>query len=192
MLTRIGQNRLRVSDEVLPSGIASHQPERATFLEPAMKQIPLTQGKFALVDDEDYEWLMQWKWYAANLGRSWYAARWRRKVDGPGPVMIFMHRVILGVAQNRQADHINGNGLDNRRFNLRPATSSMNSCNRRPIRLRKDKLPIGVYPQLKRFRARFRPKGCDINLGVYDNPEDAKRAYDAACAEFMAQQARET
>ena len=74
-----------------------------------MKQIPLTQGKYALVDDSDFEWLNQWKWNYNNG----YARR--IKEINKTREIIYMHRFILKINKEKVCDHINGNGLDNRR-----------------------------------------------------------------------------
>ncbi len=85
-----------------------------------MKKIPLTQGKFALVDDEDFEYLNQWKWKFL----SGYAARKK------GKKTIYMHRLVNNTLDNKSTDHINMNKSDNRKENLRSSTSSQNKFNR--------------------------------------------------------------
>src|SRR5574343_411505 len=93
-----------------------------------MKEIQLSQGKVAIVDDEDYDYLNQWKWYAAERKCGiWYATRNIRK-DGKVRI-IPMHRVILNTPKGMDTDHINGDGLDNRRSNLRSCTHMENICN---------------------------------------------------------------
>jgi hypothetical protein len=91
-----------------------------------MKFIPLTQGKFAKVDDEDYDWLMQWKWCAVQVkpkcGELWYAGRYPN---------IKMHREIAARDGLPQVDHQDSDGLNNQRYNLRPCTSSQNHQNKR-------------------------------------------------------------
>lgn len=82
-----------------------------------MKKIPLTQGKFALVDDEDFEWLSQWKWGLSNK----YAARNTDKA--------YMHRLVNKTQKGKDTDHINGDKLDNRRSNLRSARRAENNAN---------------------------------------------------------------
>lgn len=90
-----------------------------------MKQLPLTKGKFAIVDDEDFDIVNKWKWYyqtdREKESRSGgCAARYRN---------IRMHRFLLNVSENEIVDHKNGNGLDNRRSNLRVCTKSQNAMN---------------------------------------------------------------
>jgi len=82
-----------------------------------MKLIPLTQGKFAQVDDEDFEWLNQWKWYAAKKGNI-YCAQRNIKINGKHTA-IGMHNFILNSPPKTQIEHMDGCGLNNQRFNLR-------------------------------------------------------------------------
>ena len=86
-----------------------------------MKEIPLTRGKFALVDDEDYEWLSQWKWYCSTTG---YAVR------GCKNRILYMHREIAKTKPGMLTDHINRNKLDNRKENLRFCSHRENMKNR--------------------------------------------------------------
>jgi hypothetical protein len=139
-----------------------------------MKLIPLTQGKFALVDDEDYEYLSKFKWHAKKQTRKhfpdyFYAAR--------GKKGILMHREILNISEDQNVDHKNGNGLDNRKENLRPASQLENCRNRR---YRDKGLPRGITFQAGKFRARICILGKNISLGMFINIEDATKAYDHA------------
>jgi hypothetical protein len=95
-----------------------------------MKKIPLTQGKFALVDDENYEDLMQFKWYAHRVGNIFYAVR--AVQIGKKQQTEWMHRRILCLkfGDKRQTDHINHNGLDDKLNNIRVCTKKENSRNR--------------------------------------------------------------
>ena len=90
-----------------------------------MKKIPLSKGQFAIVDDEDYEKLVQWKWHQSVSG---YAIRNDSIINGIQP-KVYVHRLILNVPNGFQGDHINRNKLDNRRKNLRICTPSQNQMN---------------------------------------------------------------
>jgi len=92
------------------------------------KEIKLTQGKVALVDDEDFEYLNQWKWYAQKTRHHWYAARRGSRIIAPRPIY-YMHKEIIKDAD--LVDHKDGNGLNNTRKNLRAATRKQNVHNSR-------------------------------------------------------------
>lgn len=103
----------------------------AIFFYPYMKKIPLSQGQFALVDDSDFDWLSQWKWHAQKNHNTYYAVRSVR-VNGKG-TLILMHREILGLTDPKiYGEHWDGDGLNNQRSNLRPATNSENQKNKNP------------------------------------------------------------
>src|SRR3990167_2096609 len=93
-----------------------------------MKKIKLSQNKYALVDDSDFEFLNQWKWSLSSGG---YAER--QELKSLGGEKIRMHRLIIGAKEGQQADHKNMNRIDNRRGNLRICTKSQNmmNCGRR-------------------------------------------------------------
>lgn len=94
-----------------------------------MKSIQLTHGQVTLVDDADFEWLNQWTWHAhiAKGSAKYYACRFPSRKLGPRK-MIHMAALIMGESVGLP-DHINGNGLDNQRHNLRLATHSQNGMN---------------------------------------------------------------
>lgn len=144
-----------------------------------MKEIPLTQGKVALVDDADYDWLMQWKWFARASRGKFYAMRKIKTAKGRGHV--FMHNIILPPDNERRPDHINGNGLDNQRGNLRLATQLENTHN---AGARKDgRSPYkGViwHGSTQRWRARITVNKQRLHLGTFTDQISAAHAYDAA------------
>lgn len=114
-------------------------PEKQSiFIFNKMKLIPLTQGKFAQVDDEDFEWLSKRKWYARKANHVYYATTSAKLYDNVrakngGLPSFEMHRMIMGCGylDPRMIDHKDGNGLNNQRSNLRFATSSENNKNKR-------------------------------------------------------------
>lgn len=92
-----------------------------------MRKISLTQSKFALVDNDDYGWINQWKWFAYKSKQTYYASRISTGRH------LKMHRLILGfeIGDGNITDHIDGNGLNNQRANLRKCTNQQNNFNRR-------------------------------------------------------------
>lgn len=152
-----------------------------------MKKIPLTQGKFAVVDDEDYEKVSCWNWYYVT-GKGWktgYAVR-NEYSDG-GQRQIRMHRVILNVPEGVEVDHRDLDGLNNRKRNLRVATRAQNNTNQG---LRKDSKSgfKGVsWDQGGKWRARIR--GLQ-QIGMFDSPIEAARAYDSTARAVFGEFAR--
>ena len=143
-----------------------------------MKKIPLTQGKFALIDDEDFEHLSQWKWSALlrrdSHGDCWYAIRFAKVNEVADSKGILMHRVIAKAIKGTLVDHKNGNGLDNRRRNLRKVTTQQNAMNTKRTR-KNTSGHVGVYWNSKRqcWNAHIAPNGKKIVLGEFSNVNDA-------------------
>lgn len=139
------------------------------------KTIQLTRGKVAIVDDEDYDYLMQWKWCALSNNNCFYGFR----MDGRTGVV--MHRAIMGAPDGMEIDHVNGDGLDNRRENLRVCTSAENGRNRRRYKNNTSGFKgVAWQAERKRYRARISVDKRKYHLGDFLTPEDAARAYDAA------------
>lgn len=148
-----------------------------------MKEIPLSQGKTALVDDEDYDWLSQWKWYAVKMkGKFWYASR---KENNPKRHAVFMHREIMMAPKGMDIDHHDGNGLNNTRKNLRVCTRSENACNRRlPIINTTGYKGVTWNKLEQKYKARIVTNGKGIHLGYFSDPLQAAFAYDEAAKKY--------
>ena len=145
-----------------------------------MKHIPLTQGKFAIVDDEDYDFLMQWRWHAQKDGNTYYAIR----TENSTGAKVLMHRVILQVPRDMLTDHVNFDGLDNRRANIRQCSVAQNQYNRPPRKGCVSKYK-GVSWNRGRWHAEIKRQGKTVNLGRFDTEIDAAKAYDAKAKEIQ-------
>lgn len=146
-----------------------------------MKCIELTMGMVAIVDDEDFQEIAQYRWQFQALHG--YAQRTRKKVEGT-PRSILMHANIMRPEKGMDVDHINGNKLDNRRCNLRVCTRSQNLQN---MKLRKDNR-LGVKgvtfnKARQKYVAQITSNGKNKGLGYFLTIEEAKAAYDKAALE---------
>lgn len=135
--------------------------------------ILLTQGKFAIVDAEDYDWLSQYKWCAAKDKEAFYAHR------GNGGTTVSMHRAIMRAPKGMMCDHKNHNGLDNRKGNLRLCTSAQNQYNKRPKKGCASRYKgVVLRSNRKRWRAKIGFSRKRIHLGDFANEIQAALAYD--------------
>ena len=143
-----------------------------------MKEISLTQGKVALVDDDDFEWLYGLTWHCARNRKDetskFYALR-SVHINGR-QINILMHRDIAG-KPGLHVDHKDGNGLNNQRFNLRVCTPAQNQMNR--IKAFGSIKFKGVYwsKQHKKWHAQLQQNRKTIHLGFFEYSVDAAIAY---------------
>lgn len=157
-----------------------------------MKLIPLTQGKFAMVDDEDYDFLNQFHW---SVGSGGYPQRAVKTEKGWRPKR--MHRDLLNYTTeaNVMADHINGDRLDHRRSNLRLVSKAKNQQNQGKRSRKASSRFKGVYwaSDIKRWRAYISPCTRSMrrqSLGCYTDEVSAAKAYDAAALKWWGEHAR--
>ena len=142
-----------------------------------MKKIELTKGYFALVDDADYDWLMKWKWCASVQRSNVYAVR------KSNPCNIKMHRQIIGAPTGLMVDHIDHNGLNNQRDNLRLCNNSDNHKNSRPKGISRY-LGVSFRKDRNKFEAYIKTDEKYIHLGHYVNEVDAAMAYDLSAKKY--------
>jgi hypothetical protein len=144
-----------------------------------MKEIKLTQGKVTVVDDEDYEWLNQWKWHYAG------GSALRNIVKNKKWKSIWMHRLIMNTPDDLYVDHINHNRLDNRKKNLRICTTGQN--NRNSLKRKNNKSGYkGVYwkKQSKKWCAEIGINNERMYLGLFVDIKDAVNAYNRKAKEL--------
>jgi hypothetical protein len=160
--------------------VARHDPSyRLPAPEPQtgdIRFIPLTQGKFAIVDAADYEWLSKYHWLSATTDKTTYAYRIENGKR------IKMHREIMKPRKGQVVDHINHNGADNRRSNTRNCSSRQNSCNARPRRGTSQYR--GVCRSGDRWLAYVGYLWRAVNLGAFDSEIEAARAHDRKAIEL--------
>jgi len=144
-----------------------------------MKRIPLTHEQFAVVDDSDFEWLSQWRWYACRNCKCWYA---HTNINGRN---VQMHQLLCVAPKGYEIDHKNNDGLDNRRDNLRICTHAQNIHNQK----------IQTRPKTSRFKgvrlhscgtweARIRVAGSQLYLGHHNTESAAALAYNEAAQKY--------
>lgn len=143
-----------------------------------MKEIPLTQGKVAFVDDSDFERLSKYKWFATQNRKNgnWYARTTiMTKETKCGHTSIGMHRMILG-DEFKVIDHKDGNGLNNQRLNLRGCSYAQNQMNKRIAKTNKTGYK-GVFPSGNKFISKVGINKKTVRLGRFNTAIEAAKAY---------------
>ena len=151
-----------------------------------VKEIPLTQGKIALVDDEDYERIIQYKWSANKIGNTWYAV----SRESTTHKTILMHRLILSTQPHELCDHINGNGLDNRRCNLRLASKSQNAMNQTKTHGTSTYKGVTWNKRANKWTVQIMFNYKNIYMGDFRDEREAAIAYDEKAIELFGEYAK--
>lgn len=146
-----------------------------------MKTVPLTQGKFALVDDEDYDFLMQWKWGAQKHGHTFYARQSAHRGS------LSMHSLLIEAPVGYEIDHRDRDGLNNQKSNLRVATRSQNNRNRSKTTKQCTSVFKGVRWDQGKWDARVTIEGKPVYIGRFDQEHHAALAYDLWATDLYAE-----
>lgn len=157
------------------------------------KEIKLTQGRVALVDDDDYEYLSQWKWFLSSSNSRAYAVRKSRiqEVELEPHSHVFMHKILLKCPNNAVVDHKDGNKLNNQKHNLRICTHKQNARNStKPISNKSGYKGVFYYESRNKYHSRIKVNGRSIHLGYFTDATLAARAYDNAAKKYFGDFAR--
>jgi len=155
-----------------------------------MKEIPLSQGRVALVDDEDYEELIKYNWHAYRHRNTYYAIRNVELYPG-ARTTVKMHRQIMRALPGEIIDHKNGNGLDCCRNNLRIASSSQNSANKRIKAGSKSQYKgVSWHKQHGKWYACICRNYKQIFIGLFKDELEAAKAYDRKAIELFGEYAK--
>lgn len=150
-----------------------------------MIKISLTQGQVALIDNEDYDLVRQYKWYVFKHRNTYYAASKNKELK-----TVRMHRLIINAPYGKQVDHINGNGLDNRKENLRLVDNNQNQWNRHNISGKSKYKGVHWNKANKKWHSQIRVYGKRLHLGYFKDEIEAARAYDKAAKDNFGEYAK--
>lgn len=149
-----------------------------------MKEIKLTQGKVALVDDEDFEYLNQYKWHANKIGNFYYAVR-NAKLAKNSWMPLMMHREIMNTPKGTGTDHKDHNGLNNQKVNLRFCDKKTNAMNRLSNKNSSSEFKgVSWFTKNKNWKSQIQKDGKVIYLGSFKNEHDAALAYNQKATEL--------
>jgi HNH endonuclease/AP2 domain len=153
----------------------------------AFRRIPLTKGKYAIVDPDDYQRLSEHKWHLTKNTHTFYAKRNPSKGKGTAP--IYMHRCVMEVPPGMVVDHINHDGLDNRKTNLRPATRAQNNRHTKKVDTKAGSRYKGVYYDRRDrvWYAKITSNGKTTRLGSFKDEIEAAETYDRAAKKYHGQ-----
>jgi hypothetical protein len=140
-----------------------------------MKEIKLTRGLVALVDDEDFDYLNQFRWHCDKHYSTYYVSRTIKLKNGKQKT-ILMHRVIMNTPEGMEVDHKDHNGLNCQKYNIRNCTHSQNKMNVKAYGIIKY-LGVDLIKKGK-YRSKIKVNGITKHIGIFDNPELAAMAYD--------------
>ncbi len=150
-----------------------------------MKEIQLTRGFTTQVDDEDFEWLNQWKWYYFKTNRNSYACRSKKIPKTRSSERIYMHRIILKANSDQECDHSDNNGLNNQKYNIRLCSHQNNMLNCRKRKGTTSKyFGVCYYPSRDKFYAYITHNGKRTYLGWHDTEMGAALAYNKKAIEL--------
>lgn len=161
---------------------AEHPDKPGVYCERKICVVPVTQGFSAYIDEQDAELVLASSWSVVRTKYNVYA-----KAKRAGRYVL-MHRLIMGEPVGLDVDHLNHNGLDNRRQNLRVGTRSQNNANGRPRKDGRSRFKgVSWHAHASRWQVHISKDGVRKNLGLFKDELEAARVYDLAALEVHAE-----
>lgn len=151
--------------------------------------IKLTQEKYAVIDDKDFKLIDQYKWCIQKTKNLYYARTYTHGSHDSRKHMS-MHRLIMNAQLNQQIDHINGDGLDNRRCNLRFATKSQNAANQKSRRGSSKFKGVCWHKRRSKWISQIVIKQKRLYLGYFNNETEAAKSYNIAAKKYFGEFAK--
>ena len=157
-----------------------------------MKKIKLTQKKFVLIDNEDYELISKYKWHTTTNNNIIFYVKHSYQDEKTKKIKnILMHRLIMKIIDPKtHVDHVNSNGLDNRKHNLRICTPAQNQMNQIKIRGRSKYKGVSWHKHGKKWQVSIQIGKKRKHLGYFHNEIEAAKAYDTAARLYFGEFAR--
>ncbi len=149
-----------------------------------MRYIELTQGKHAIIDDEDFDLVNVYTWCALKKGGNWYVSSHKHNK------ILYIHRLIMNPKKNEQVDHKNGDGLDNRKQNLRICNNQQNAFNAKGRQKTSKYKGVSWFKQTKRWRTVIMLNKKQIHIGYFEDEIEASKAYNKKAKELFGEFAR--
>lgn len=172
------------TEKVARKRIRGKPPNEHWEVAPSVTCIKLTQGKYALIDTEDWPLIAKYKWFAIRAKNTFYVGASIYKPDGKQRT-IQLHRLLLDAPDDREVDHDDGNGLNNQRSNISIVTVRENGQNRHHAKT--SKYPgVSWNKRLEKWIAQISVNGTRTHLGCFTDEESAYAAYQKACDDIAA------
>lgn len=153
--------------------------------------VPLTQGCYAMVDEEDFRKICQHNWFVTRSGCNLYASTWTGTDDRGKRIALRMHRAIMNPPAGYVVDHINGDGLDNRKCNLRLVTHTENCFNQRVASNNKSGYKgVSYHRRDEKWGAKITVRTQPVWLGYFQTAVEAAKAYNEAAIKHYGELAR--
>ena len=152
-----------------------------------MIEIELTQGKVALIDDEDWSLIKDYRWRADKKGRTYYAVAYVRGSGKKNYRQIYMHTLIMTPKDGEEVDHVDSNGCNNQKYNLRVCSGEQNKRNKQKQQGNYTSKFKGVYwfKRANKWRAQINVANKSIHLGYFLEENDAAKAYNIAALRYF-------